>query len=150
MTALDNALAAVTTIGLDTSTFIYFVEHNPRYVSLVREIFRRIDGGQLTGRSSIITLTEALTVPKRIGDATLERGYRLMLFESRNLQLLDVNANIADSAADLRAQHNLRTPDAIQIATALAAGCEVFLTNDRDLRRVDALRILVLDELTLD
>ncbi len=150
MTALDDALTAVTMLGLDTSAFIYFVERHPRYVRLAREIFRRIDGGQLVGRSSVITLTETLTLPKRTADAALERGYRLMLFESRNLQLLDVNAAIADSAADLRARHNLRTPDAIQIATALAAGCEAFLTNDRDLRRVEALSILVLDELTLD
>ena len=150
MTALDDALAAVTTLGIDTSAFIYFVEHNPRYVSVVREVFRRIDAGHLIGRSSIITLTETLTMPKRVADATLERTYRLMLFESRNFQLLDVNAAIADSAADLRARHNLRTPDAIQIATALAGGCEAFLTNDRDLRRVNALDILILDELTLD
>ena len=150
MTALNDALAAVTTLGIDTSAFIYFVEHNSRYVSVVRDVFRRIDAGQFNGHSSIITLTETLTLPKRLADAALERTYRLMLFESRNFQLLDVNAAIADTAADLRARHNLRTPDAMQIATALAAGCEAFLTNDRDLRRVDALNILVLDELVLD
>lgn len=149
MTSFDATFAAITTLGLDTSVFIYFVEGNPRYVGRAREIFRRINSGQFAGRSSIITLTEALTLPKKTADTVLERSYRLMLFESRNLQLVDVTAAIADSAADLRARHNLRTPDAIQIATALAAGCEAFLTNDRDLRRVEALRVLVLDELTL-
>jgi len=146
VTTLDNALTAVTTLGIDTSAFISFVEHNPRYVDVVREVFRRINAG----RFSIITLTEALTMPKRIADTSLDRSYRLMLFKSRNFQLLDVNAAIADTAAALRARHNLRTPDAIQIATALAAGCGALPTNDRDLRRVDALTILVLDELTLN
>jgi len=150
VTSFDDTFAAITALGLDTSVFIYFVASNERYVRRAREIFRRIDGGQFTSRTSIITLTEALTLPKRIADTVLERSYRLMLFESRHLQLLDVDAAIADRAADLRARHTLRTPDAIQIATALAAGCEAFLTNDRDLRRVDARRILTLDELTLD
>ncbi len=38
-------------------------------------------------------------------------------------------------------------PDALQVAVALEAGCEAFLTNDAALKRVTALRILVLDEL---
>jgi predicted nucleic acid-binding protein len=39
--------------------------------------------------------------------------------------------------------------DALQIAVALEAGCEAFLTNDRTLKRVTELRVLVLDELEL-
>ena len=62
MTALDDALAAVTTLGLDTSAFIYFVEHSPRYVNVVCEVFRRINVVQFSGRSSIITLTEAFNL----------------------------------------------------------------------------------------
>lgn len=43
----------------------------------------------------------------------------------------------------------LRTPDALQIAAALVAGCEAFLTNDAGLKRVTELRVLVLDELEM-
>jgi predicted nucleic acid-binding protein len=43
----------------------------------------------------------------------------------------------------------LRTPDALQIATALEAGCEAFLSNDAGLRRVTELRVLILDDLEL-
>jgi len=39
--------------------------------------------------------------------------------------------------------------DAFQIAAALAAGCDAFLTNDNTLKRVSELTILVLDELEL-
>jgi predicted nucleic acid-binding protein len=41
----------------------------------------------------------------------------------------------------------LRLPDALQIAVALEAGCEAFLTNDLTLKRVVELRVLVLDDL---
>jgi predicted nucleic acid-binding protein len=56
---------------------------------------------------------------------------------------------VAERAADLRARYNVRTPDAIQLATALEAGCDAFLTNDLALRRVAELRVLVLGTLAL-
>ena len=48
------------------------------------------------------------------------------------------------SAAQLRAIHGLRTPDALQLAAALAARCPVFITNDRRLSQIPGLRILQL------
>jgi predicted nucleic acid-binding protein len=61
-----------------------------------------------------------------------------------------VSAQIAETAADLRAHYNLRTPDALHVATALAVQCDAFLTNDAAIRRVTELRVLLLDDLELD
>ena len=55
----------------------------------------------------------------------------------------------AQRAAELRAAYRLLTPDALQLTVALEAGCEALLTNDRTLKRVTELRVLVLDELEL-
>jgi predicted nucleic acid-binding protein len=41
----------------------------------------------------------------------------------------------------------MKTPDALQIAVACQAGCEAFLTNDRALRRVTDINVLVLADL---
>ena len=57
---LDNALKNIDFLGLDTSPFIYFVEQNPLYVDLMREVFKRVTNGDLSARSSVITLTEVL------------------------------------------------------------------------------------------
>jgi predicted nucleic acid-binding protein len=46
----------------------------------------------------------------------------------------------------LRARYNLRTPDALQVATALVRRCEAFLTNDARLKRVTEIRVLTLDD----
>jgi len=48
---------------------------------------------------------------------------------------------------ELRAEHNLRTPDAVQIATAVHEGASFLLTNDIRLRRAPALRVIVLADL---
>lgn len=84
MINLDLALLDVNVLGLDTSPFIYFVERYPRYVDLVREVFRRIDVSALVGYSSVITLTEVLTQPKQHSNTALENEYRVLLLESRN------------------------------------------------------------------
>jgi predicted nucleic acid-binding protein len=100
-----------------------------------------------TAATSTITLTEVLTRPKQVGNSRLEGEYRALLIGSRNLSLLPIDEAVADEAATLRARHGLRTPDAIQLAAALIFGCEAFLTNDRGLRRVDEIRVLLLDDL---
>ncbi len=53
----------------------------------------------------------------------------------------------ADQAARLRAMCRLRTPDAIQAATALSAQVSGFITNDAAFSRVPELDVLLLDDL---
>jgi len=146
---LNDALAGVSSLGFDTSPLIYFVERNPKYLDLVREVIRRVDRGDIEGRSSVVTLTEVLTKPKKLGDVTIETEYRSLLLSSRNFRLLPIDTDVAESAANLRARFDIRTPDALQIAAALSVNCEAFITNDARLRRVTDLKILVLDQLEL-
>jgi len=58
---------------------------------------------------------------------------------------VDLDRPLLRTAAQLRAVHPaMRTPDAIQLAAALVAGCSCFVTNDRDLPAIPGLRILKL------
>ena len=52
----------------------------------------------------------------------------------------------AEKAADLRARYGIRLPDACQVAVALAGGATHFLTNDKRLRCVTELKVLVLND----
>jgi predicted nucleic acid-binding protein len=58
-----------------------------------------------------------------------------------------LDEGIAEGAAELRARHNLRTPDAIQIATAIRSGTSWFLTNDAELANLSEISVLVLKQL---
>ena len=147
MMQLDELLSSVTLLGFDTAPLIYFVERHPTYVDLMREIISHIDAATIAGYSSVVTLTEVLTQPKRVGNKTVQNEYRDLLLRSRNFELIPIDAFIAERAAGLRAQYNLRTPDALQLATALTAGCEAFLTNDLALKRVTEIQIIILEEL---
>jgi predicted nucleic acid-binding protein len=147
MTDVETALAGVTRLGLDTAPIIYFVQAHPQYDTVVTEIFQQIDRGNVTGVTSVITLTEVLTQPLRHQAADLQRQYRDLLKNSVNLALVLIDPAIAEQAAALRARYNLRTPDALQVAAALSADCQAFVTNDRQLQRVTELSIIILDDL---
>jgi predicted nucleic acid-binding protein len=147
---ISAALASVQTLYMDTAPLIYYVEENPIYVGKMDAIIEAVDAVSIAMVSSVITLTEVLPQPIRAGNAALEQEYRDILLHSMGYSLLPVTPQVAESAAELRARYNLRTPDALHVATALAAQCDAFLTNDAAIRRVTELRVLLLDELEVD
>lgn len=61
--------------------------------------------------------------------------------------MVAVSFAIAKQAAQWRSQYSLRTPDAIQMATALQCGATTLLTNDVRLPSLPTLQLLVLDEI---
>jgi predicted nucleic acid-binding protein len=129
-------------VGLDTPIFIYLLEEHPAYLNVVRPVFVAIAGGTLTGVTSALTLLETLVLPYRCGNAPLAGRYHDFLTRSHGLRMDPITNVVLDAAAQLRASHCIKTPDAIQLATALIARCPVYLTNDRDLHRIPGVRIL--------
>lgn len=134
-------------VGLDTAPLIYYLESHPIYLPLVDPFFNALDRGELQVVTSIVTLIEVLTQPLRQGNSMLAQRYRELLLHTEGLTVQAVTPLLAEEAARLRAAYALRTPDAIQLATAVAAGASSFLTNDTHLARVPGLRMLIVDEL---
>ena len=114
------------TIGLDAAPLIYFIEENPAYIETVRFFFEAMDRGYFLVVTSTVTLLEVLVHPLRNNNRELAAEYREILLNSK-LMTLEVSNAIAEQAAQLRAAHNLRTPDAIQISAALDTGATCFL-----------------------
>ncbi|MBA7528625.1 hypothetical protein ES705_20813 [subsurface metagenome] len=134
-------------VGLDTTPLIYFIEENLTYLNKVRPFFVALDRGEFRVVTSIVTLLEVLVHPFRHGNTVLVQQYREILLNAEYLTTMLLTHEVAEEAARLRAEHDIRTPDAIQLATAIHAGAPFFLTNDARLPSLPALQILVLDEL---
>ncbi len=134
-------------VGLDTAPLIYFIEQNPKYITIVREFFSSVNRGEFRVITSTLTLTEVLVHPLRNGNVKLARQYQDILLNQDYLTVFSVSSEIAKLAAELRATKNLRTPDAIQIATAIQNGADFFLTTDMSLRNMSSLTVLILDDI---
>ncbi|MCB8943776.1 MAG: PIN domain-containing protein [Ardenticatenaceae bacterium] len=144
---LDDALTSVSTLFLDTAPVIYYVEQNPAYFGMIYEIFERVDEGTITAVTSPITLSECLVFPYRHGNVQLQADFADLIIRGNHTQFVGIDEYIGEHAAELRARYNLALADALQFAVALAANCQAFLTNDKRLKRVSELRVLVVDEL---
>jgi predicted nucleic acid-binding protein len=131
--------------ALDTALFIYYIEANQTYLPLVAPIFEDVAAGRREVVTSTLTLLEVLVVPYRAGNLDLAGRYEAYLSRSRGVRLVDIDRSQLRTAAQLRALHpSVRTPDALQLAAALSAGCSAFVTNDRDLPAVPGLDVLKL------
>ena len=136
-----------TVVGLDTAPLIYFIEEHPIWLPRLEPFFQALDQGLFRAVTSTVTVTEVLVHPFRQSQNGLAAQYRQILLQARNLTTMPVTAAIAEHAAELRAQYNLRTPDAIQLATAIYAKAGSFLTNDKELSAPGSLRIVTLEGL---
>lgn len=131
-------------VGVDTAVFIYFIEEHPRFLPVIEPLFREVDKGRRKLVTSALTLLEVLVVPYRSGDHLLAARYEALLTKSRGVQVAEVTRDHLRAAAQLRAATRVKTPDALQLVAAMAGGCPVFLTNDRELPALPGIRILQL------
>lgn len=134
-------------IALDTSIFIYQLEENPRYLHLTDHIFSWLEQPGSKAVTSTITMTELLVQPYRALDEQRVDEFYGLLSTFPNLDWIAPNLEIADLAARMRALYRLRTPDALQAATAAHASATALITNDQVFKRVENLEALVLDQI---
>jgi predicted nucleic acid-binding protein len=92
-------------------------------------------------------MTELLVPSYRDHDERRVDEFYGLLSTYPNLRWIAPDLETADLAARLRAAYRLRTPDALQAATAIQANATGLVTNDPVLARVDELDVAVLDQL---
>jgi predicted nucleic acid-binding protein len=131
-------------VGLDTAIFIYLIEEHPQFLPHILPLFEEADAGKRELVTSALTLLEVLVVPYRVRNVQLAERYELLLTRSRGVRVIDLSLDQLRSAAQFRAATGVKTPDALQLVSALSAGCRTFLTNDRRLPKVADLEVIQL------
>ena len=134
-------------VALDTAPLIYFIEDHPKYSDAVGLFFDSLAAGEFQVVTSVITLLEVLVHPFRSNNQALAAQYREILVHTEGLRIEPFNPEIAEAAAQLRASYGIRTPDAIQLATASKGSASFILTNDSNLPAVSGMQVLLLDQL---
>ncbi len=132
-------------VSFDTAPLIYFIEEHAMFLPLVRPLFEAVQSSEIRLVTSSITLVEVLVQPIRRGRLELAEQYRDVLMNTEGVQLVSLSEQIAEYAAILRAQYRLRTPDAIQLATAKMSGAAAFITNDEQFAKTD-FNVIILNQ----
>jgi predicted nucleic acid-binding protein len=134
-------------VFLDTAPIIYFIEAHPIYGPLVKQLVSAFSEGLITAHSSVITLAEVLPAPLRAKNKKLAGLFADFLKHGKNLDMVPISAEIAEAAGRLRARHPaLKAFDAMQLAAALHVKAKLFVTNDKKLKNVREIHVLVLED----
>jgi predicted nucleic acid-binding protein len=134
-------------IALDTGPFVFWLAGNSRYFEIANYILGLIEKRNVRAVTSTITLTELLVEPYRAQDRRRVDRIYAVLVTYPHLEWIAPTVEIADRAARFRAEHDLKTPNAIQAATAMLSGATAFIANDPTFRRIPGLGVLILDEM---
>jgi predicted nucleic acid-binding protein len=140
-------LSNKTIIFIDTAPFIYYFENHLDFAEKIEKIFLEVYQKNIQIVTSFITYIEIITVPKRMNKENLIAKYRDFFTNSENISLFPLTIQVAEETAFFRAHYKLRTPDAIQLATAKICGADCIITNDKTWQQVKNLKIITLDEL---
>jgi predicted nucleic acid-binding protein len=134
-------------VAFDSAPLIYYLEDYPKFSRLAHEVFDSIHQRYTTGITSIVSLMEVLVLPLRRGHAELADQYRRLLLHTRAVTVAPVDLTVCELAARLRARHAwLRSPDALQIATAIANKADLIVTNDERWKRLTEIPVIVLSD----
>jgi predicted nucleic acid-binding protein len=146
---IKSALMDVSELYLDTAPVIYYIQGVAPFFPLVDRVFNQIESGSFSALTSPVTLGECLVFPIKSGDIALQQNFVDLLTNTEGIRLISIDAAVGQCAARLRVRYGLKLPDAMQVATAIEAGCNAFLTNDAQLKRVTDLKVIVVSELEL-
>lgn len=144
---LKDKILQADTIFLDTAPIIYYIESHSEYGRLAKEIIDILQTDTLVAFSSVITLTEVLPKPIKTNQLVLAKKFIEFLRYGKNINLIEISTNIAEKAGILRGKYpSLKGFDAIQIAAAINAGTDIFITNDINLKQIKEIEVLVLKD----
>ncbi len=142
-----KALRGCKGVVLDTMVWIYFFEDHPRYAEPCEQLFREAASGLFTGIISPISLAELVVKPLQKGRSDIADRYRMAINTMQGIEQRSLDAETGLMAGALRAKYNRPLPDMIQAAMALREPASMLVTNDKALRCVKELTVVLLSEL---
>lgn len=133
-------------IFLDTAPIIYFVEKKPVFYEKMNQLLLANAGADFV--TSVITVAEYFPYPlKQPNKEELIREFDAFM-DNLEIDILNIDRSLAMNAAQIRADYTaFKMMDSLQLAAAMSVGCDLFLTNDRQLRQFSKIPCLTLDDL---
>ena len=132
-------------VFLDTSPVVYYLECNELYYLNMKKFWKEY--GECDYVTSAVTVTEYLTYPYQQNNLKLINAFYAFV-NGMDIEIKSIDKTIADKAAQIRAEYKFfKTMYALQLATACLSRCDLFLTNDKQLKQFKEIKCITVDEL---
>ena len=134
-------------IFLDTSPLIYLFDKESPLCPKAEKIFDMIlnesDAEIIT---SVVTCAEYLVHPY-IKNHVEAINIFWKFLEECDTDIRNIDIKTAIKAAKIRAEYShFKTPDALQLSAAILSGCDLFLTNDKQLKQFAEIKCVTVEE----
>ncbi len=97
--------------------------------------------------TSALTVEEYLVLPYSIRKMEYVDNFKRFI-EYMNIEVVEIDSIIAEQGAKIRGQYkNFKAMDALQIATAIVKKCDMFFTNDKQLRQERELPCMTMEDI---
>ncbi len=127
-------------VYIDSMRIIYSVEQNTQFAPAV-EAWLIANPCDLL--SSELGRMECLVVPVRNNDQPQIADFE-DYFRNRIHLLIPLTREVFDRAVRIRATSKIKTPDALHLAAAVEAHCDVFVTNEPQLKQFTGISVEVI------
>lgn len=134
-------------VFIDTNPLIYLVAQQEPFYSKVVKFMSDCIAEDAEFYTSTITDAEFLVKPFEDKDNAQAEKYRDYLKRLEFVKCF-ISEQIGERAAKIRADyHDIKLGDALQMAASLDCNCDVFFTNDKQLKRVTEAHVVYLGDL---
>jgi predicted nucleic acid-binding protein len=118
--------------------FIYFIEQTEPYFQLCNKILHLSELGQFKTITSTVSLLECLATSKYLLRPDIQNEIIGFFENNPGLNIIPADKYICVEAARLRRENlYLKTPDSIQLATAIVCEADFFITHDTKLTKLN-------------
>ena len=134
-------------VFVDTAPIIYYLENNSLYKDIIKNFFALCIEKNIQIVTSAITIEEYLVFPYVSGKMELIDNFKKFI-KYMDIEVINIDSTIAEQGAKIRGKYkNFKAMDALQIATAIVGGCDMFFTNDKQLRQEQEIPCMTMEDL---
>jgi predicted nucleic acid-binding protein len=135
-------------VVLDTMVWIYFFEDHPKYAAICSRLVQEAEAGTFSGVVTPVTAAEILVKPLQKHRADIAERYSMALRNLVNIGFYPLDWDVGFMAGALRAKYGLPLPDVLQAAMALRETPPTLITNDKALKKIAEVNVILLDDLS--
>ena len=144
---MNRDIRAARKIYIDANIIIYFAEGTDEDQNKSDAVFAYAAENGVPLVTSEITIAECLRGIYGTGKDAAKEKYNAIFYETGFFRLIPVARKILEYSAMIGAKNRLKLIDSIHVTSAIAAECDLFLTNDHGIRSTDDLKVVYLSEI---
>ena len=143
---MNNSFAQLLghSVYIDTNIFIYFLDGQEPFLSMVLPFLEAVMNGEIIGYTGDAVLAETMVQPYKLGNISTIERFKAFFAQEDFLSILPHDSQTFDLASRLSGTKGMKLVDSLHMATALQAGCEYLITHDKGIKSVDGIHIIQL------